>query len=154
MAYYGSIVKQKQTNHLTKAERYLLQSDRPGYGTRSKIEVAFNLVNATIGAGIIGLPFAIAHTGFILGVFISIFVAILSQVGLYMVVLAGQRVKVYKFALLVEYLLGRAGYHFLNLMILSKPVVPALVILFCLAIRYPFYYNHTCLNSKQSLLEQ
>lgn len=47
----------------------------------------------------------------------SIFVAILSQVGLYMVVLAGQRVGIYKFALLVEYLLGRTGYHFLNFMI-------------------------------------
>ncbi|KAI8344277.1 transmembrane amino acid transporter protein-domain-containing protein [Chlamydoabsidia padenii] len=117
MTKYGSITAQKQTNHLTQAERDLLQSDRPGYGTRSKIEVAFNLVNATVGAGIIGLPFAIAHTGFVLGIFVSIFVAILSQVGLYMVVLAGQRVGIYKFALLVEYLLGRTGYHFLNLMV-------------------------------------
>ncbi|KAI8342305.1 transmembrane amino acid transporter protein-domain-containing protein [Chlamydoabsidia padenii] len=117
MTRYGSIATQKKINHLTDAERDLLQSDRPGYGSRSKIEVAFNLVNATVGAGIIGLPFAISHTGFILGVFVSIFVATLSQVGLYMTILAGQRVKIYKFALLVEYLAGRPGYHFLSLMI-------------------------------------
>lgn len=55
MTNYGSIAAQKQAQHLSQAERDLLQSDRPGYGTRSKIEVAFNLVNATVGAGIIGL---------------------------------------------------------------------------------------------------
>ncbi|KAI8089900.1 transmembrane amino acid transporter protein-domain-containing protein [Halteromyces radiatus] len=117
MTQYGSISTQKKIHHLTQAERDLLQSDRPGYGTRSRIEVAFNLVNATVGAGIIGLPFAISHCGFILGFVVSIFVAILSQLGLYMVVLAGQRLGIYKFALLVEYLFGRPGFHFLNLMI-------------------------------------
>ncbi|KAI9301270.1 transmembrane amino acid transporter protein-domain-containing protein [Cunninghamella echinulata] len=131
MTLYGSINSpslspslpispQKKIHHLTKAERDLLQSDRPGYGTRSKIEVAFNLVNATIGAGVIGLPFAIAHSGFFLGIIISIFVAMLSQLGLYMIVLAGQTVGIYKFATMVEYLLGKFGYHFLNTMIIIQ----------------------------------
>ncbi|KAI8388455.1 transmembrane amino acid transporter protein-domain-containing protein [Radiomyces spectabilis] len=116
MTFYGS-VPNKHHHLLTKAERDLLQADRPGYGSRTRLEVAFNLVNATVGAGIIGLPFAVAHAGFFLGVAASIFVAILSQTGLYMLIVAGQRVGIYKFALLVEYLLGRPGYHFLNLMI-------------------------------------
>ncbi|KAI8062851.1 transmembrane amino acid transporter protein-domain-containing protein [Gongronella butleri] len=125
MANYGSISPSiipapQKTHHLTQAERDLLQSDRPGYGTRSKVEVAFNLVNATVGAGIIGLPFAIGHAGFILGLFISVFVAILSQLGLYMVVLAGQRAGIYKFAQLVEHIMGRFGYHFLNSMIIIQ----------------------------------
>ncbi|KAI9487390.1 MAG: transmembrane amino acid transporter protein-domain-containing protein [Benjaminiella poitrasii] len=114
MSSYGSIQKQP---YLTKAERDLLQSDRPGYGSRTKLEVAFNLVNATVGAGIIGLPSAIAHAGFFTGIFASIVVAALAQIGLYMLIIAGQRVGIYKFALLVEYLLGRPGYHFLNFMI-------------------------------------
>jgi sodium-coupled neutral amino acid transporter 11 len=44
-------------------------------------------------------------------------VALLAQLGLYMMVVAGQRVGIYKFAQLVEYLMGRPGYHFLNFLI-------------------------------------
>ncbi|KAI8991257.1 transmembrane amino acid transporter protein-domain-containing protein [Mycotypha africana] len=123
---YGSIhssssppfVKSHQLQHvLTNAERDLLQADRPGYGTRTKIEVGFNLVNATVGAGIIGLPFAIARAGFFVGIFVSILVAALAQMGLFMLIVAGQRVQIYKLAMLVEYLLGRWGYHFTNFVI-------------------------------------
>ncbi|ORX58151.1 hypothetical protein DM01DRAFT_1318914 [Hesseltinella vesiculosa] len=123
MAQYGTIVsipRKQKVHHLTQAERDLLQCDRPGYGSRSKFEVAFNLVNATVGAGIIGLPFAIGHCGFVLGLVTSVFVAILSQLGLYMVILAGQRVGIYKFAVLVEHIMGRFGYHFLNSMIIIQ----------------------------------
>ncbi|ORY94548.1 transmembrane amino acid transporter protein-domain-containing protein [Syncephalastrum racemosum] len=105
---------------LSKAERDLLQSHTPGYGSRSIPEVAFNLVNATVGAGIIGLPFAIYHAGLVFGIIVSIFVAIVSQLGLYMLIVAGQRVEIYKFATLVEYVLGRPGYHFLNIMLLVQ----------------------------------
>lgn len=118
--YYGSITPPSpplKIHHLSKAERDLLQSDRPGYGSRTKWEVAFNLVNATVGAGIIGLPFAIARAGFFTGILASVLVAVLAQIGLYMLIVAGQRVGIYKFAQLVEYLLGRPGYHFLNFMI-------------------------------------
>ncbi|KAG1239862.1 hypothetical protein G6F68_018220 [Rhizopus microsporus] len=34
-----------------------------------------------------------------------------------MLILSGQRVGIYKFAMLVEYILGRPGYHFLNFII-------------------------------------
>ncbi|KAG1473938.1 hypothetical protein G6F56_000657 [Rhizopus delemar] len=121
---YGSIVpkspllkSQPLTKQLTKEEKDILQADRPGYGTRSKLEVAFNLVNATVGAGIIGLPFAIAQAGFFMGIAASIIVAVLAQIGLYMLIVSGQRVGKHKFASLVEYLLGKPGYHFLNFMI-------------------------------------
>ncbi|ORX63189.1 hypothetical protein DM01DRAFT_1365317 [Hesseltinella vesiculosa] len=99
------------------ADRDLLQAHQPGYGSRSSVEVAFNLVNATVGAGIIGLPFALYNAGFIGGIVLSAMVSVISQLGLYMLIVAGQRVGIYKFAQLVEYLLGRPGYHFLNVMI-------------------------------------
>ncbi|KAG2232339.1 hypothetical protein INT48_002288 [Thamnidium elegans] len=114
---YGSIQPPLKPYTLTKSERDLLQADRPGYGSRTKLEVAFNLVNATVGAGIIGLPFAIARAGFFTGIIASIVVAILAQIGLYMLIVAGRRVGVYKFANLVEYLLGRPGFYFVNFMI-------------------------------------
>lgn len=123
---YGSISKQQQqqqqppSQSLSKAERDLLQADRPGYGDRSKVEVAFNLVNATVGAGIMGLPYAISHAGFVTGIVASIWVAILSQLGLYMVILAGKQTGIYKYAVLVEYVMGRFGYHLLNFMIIAQ----------------------------------
>lgn len=122
---YGSISKQQQqqqvpSQSLSKAERDLLQADRPGYGDRSKVEVAFNLVNATVGAGIMGLPYAISHAGFVTGIVASIWVAILSQLGLYIVILAGKQTGIYKYAVLVEYVMGRFGYHLLNFMIIAQ----------------------------------
>ncbi|EIE81005.1 hypothetical protein G6F46_008486 [Rhizopus delemar] len=117
--HYGSIQPKSPLlkTPLTKEEKEILQADRPGYGTRNKLEVAFNLVNATVGAGIIGLPFAISQAGFFTGLLASMIVAVLAQMGLYMLILSGQRVGIYKFAMLVEYILGRPGYHFLNFII-------------------------------------
>lgn len=105
---------------LTEAERDLLQSDRPGYGSRSKIESAFNLVNSTVGAGIIGLPFAIYLAGFWTAIGLSIFVALISQLGLHMLVVSGQRAGAYKYAVLMEYVLGKTGFYFLNFLILVQ----------------------------------
>lgn len=138
---YGSIPSSPplKTHHLTKAERDLLQSDRPGYGSRTRIEVAFNLVNATVGAGIIGLPFAIAHAGFFTGIFASIIVAVLAQMGMYMLIIAGQRVGSYKYALLVEHLLGRPGYHFLNFMVCVQAGGGAVSYFICKSITCNYY---------------
>lgn len=124
MTVYGSTnsktLIQKDPIVLTEAERDLLQSERPGYGSRSKIESAFNLVNSTVGAGIIGLPFAIYLAGFWLGICLSVFVSILCQLGLHMLVVSGQRANTYKFADLMEYVLGSFGYYFLNFLILVQ----------------------------------
>ncbi|KAI8378173.1 transmembrane amino acid transporter protein-domain-containing protein [Choanephora cucurbitarum] len=120
--HYGSISAGPTVKEvvLSAAERDLLQSEKPGYGTRSKIECAFNLVNSTVGAGIIGLPFAIYLAGFWTAILLSIFVAIISQLGLHMLVISGQRSGTYKFADLMEYSFGRLGYHFLNFLILIQ----------------------------------
>lgn len=115
MSDYGSTRK-----HLSKAEQDLLQAHQPGFGTRTKTEVAFNLVNATVGAGIIGLPFAMAHMGFFLGIVTSIWVAVACQLGLYMLIVAGKETGTYKFAPLVEHVMGRFGFHILNTMIVLQ----------------------------------
>ncbi|KAI9487551.1 MAG: transmembrane amino acid transporter protein-domain-containing protein [Benjaminiella poitrasii] len=115
---YGTIYQEVLS--ITEAERDLLQADRPGYGTRSKIESAFNLVNSTVGAGIIGLPFAIYLAGFWTAIVLSIIVAAISQLGLHMLVVSGKRAGAYKFAVLMEYVFGRSGYYFLNFLILVQ----------------------------------
>lgn len=127
MPPYGS-TDDAEYNNLTTAQEAIridhdvLQANQPGYGTRNKVEVAFNLVNATVGAGIIGLPFAIYHAGLIFGLVASIFVALISQLGLYMLITAGHRVHIYKYADLVEYLLGRPGFWFLNTTLLLQSI--------------------------------
>ena len=127
MPPYGS-TDDAEYNNLTTAQEAIeidhdvLQANQPGYGTRNKVEVAFNLVNATVGAGIIGLPFAIYNAGLVFGLVASIFVALISQLGLYMLITAGHRVHIYKYADLVEYLLGRPGFWFLNTTLLFQSI--------------------------------
>ena len=121
-ANYGATepLLQQDAILLTAAERDLLQADRPGYGSHSKIDGAFNLVNSTVGAGIIGLPFAIYLAGFWTAIGLSIFVAMISQLGLHMLVVSGQRSGCYKFAVLMEYVMGKSGFYFLNFLILVQ----------------------------------
>jgi sodium-coupled neutral amino acid transporter 11 len=105
---------------LSDADRDRLAADQPGFGTSSKMEAAFNLVNSTVGAGIIGLPFAIYLAGFWRAIILSTLVAILTGFGCYILIVSGQRVGIYKYAVLMEYTLGRFGYHFLNFLILIQ----------------------------------
>jgi amino acid permease len=95
----------------------MLQSSRPGYGTRSVFEVSLNIVNATVGSGIIGLPFALLLAGFSTGIAISIFVSFLTFFAVYSLILAGQKSQIFNFSALAEVAMGRFGFHMLNLML-------------------------------------
>lgn len=153
MTDYGSIYKPHQQVSkaplphipLSNSERDLLQADRPGYGSRNKSEVAFNLVNATVGAGIMGLPFAVSHAGFVTGIVASVWVACLSQLGLYMLILAGKRTGIYKYAVLVEHVMGRFGYHFLNFMIIIQAGGGCISYFICkYFLNCCYYYHYYC----------
>ncbi|KAI9281196.1 transmembrane amino acid transporter protein-domain-containing protein [Sporodiniella umbellata] len=95
----------------------LLQSTQPGYGTRSGWDVSLNIVNATVGSGVIGLPFALMLSGFTWGILISIFVGVLTFTAIYSLILTGQRSQIFNFASLAEVAMGNFGYHMLNLML-------------------------------------
>ncbi|KAG2204441.1 hypothetical protein INT47_005232 [Mucor saturninus] len=95
----------------------LLQSSRPGYGTRSVFEVSLNIVNATVGSGIIGLPFALLIAGFSTGIAISVFVSILTFFAVYTLILTGQKTQIFNFSTIAEVAMGRFGFHMLNLML-------------------------------------
>lgn len=95
----------------------MLQSSRPGYGTRSVFEVSLNIVNATVGSGIIGLPFALLIAGFSTGIAISIFVSILTFFAVYTLVLTGQKTQIFNFSTIAQVAMGRFGFHMLNLML-------------------------------------
>lgn len=95
----------------------LLQSSKPGYGTRSIFEVSLNIVNATVGSGVIGLPFALMLSGFSTGIAISVFVSILTFFAVYSLVLSGQKSQIFNFPSLAKLALGQFGFHMLNLML-------------------------------------
>lgn len=66
-------------------------------GNRSILDVGFNLANATVGAGIIGLPYAINESGFGMGILLAFIVAVLTFASLNLMVLAGRCSHQYKY---------------------------------------------------------
>jgi hypothetical protein len=115
---YGALESpQAESALISDEERDILQTVRPGYGTGSIFSTSFNIVNATVGSGILGVPYALHCGGFIGGMAISIFVGFLTAVSLMMMIRAGIRSNIFKFAQLSEQALGRPGFHLLNLFV-------------------------------------
>ncbi|KAI8581322.1 hypothetical protein K450DRAFT_232495 [Umbelopsis ramanniana AG] len=115
---YGALASpQAESEIISDEERDILQTVRPGYGTGSIFSTSFNIVNATVGSGILGVPYALHCGGFIGGMAISVFVGFLTAVSLMMMIRAGIRSNIFKFAQLSERALGRPGFHLLNLFV-------------------------------------
>ncbi|CAO3654565.1 unnamed protein product [Mucor hiemalis] len=114
---YGAIPVPAVTVDSSTADLDLLQSSRPGYGTRSALEASLNIVNATVGSGIIGLPFALLLAGFSTGIAISVFVSLLTFTAIYSLILVGQKTQIFNFSTIAEVAMGRFGFHMLNLML-------------------------------------
>ncbi|CAO3565995.1 unnamed protein product [Mortierella alpina] len=91
--------------------------NQPGAGSCSVLEVSFNILNCTVGSGILALSFAIKESGFGLGIVLSIAVAILCWLALYTLIVTGQKVGIYKYAILCEATMGSFGFYLLNGMI-------------------------------------
>ncbi|KAF9136221.1 hypothetical protein BGW39_003666 [Mortierella sp. 14UC] len=88
--------------------------DRPGSGNCSIMEVSFNILNCTVGSGILALSFAIKESGFGLGIILSVAVAVLTWMALYILIISGKKINVYKYAILCEATMGRFGFYLLN----------------------------------------
>lgn len=113
---YGTGIRTVPSSNvqITARERDLLQSDTPGYGHRSKVTVAFNIVNATLGAGIIGLAYAILSCGVVLGTIVALVVAFMTYISLYMMILVGKQNHLYQVAQLAQFAVGKHGFHLYN----------------------------------------
>ena len=64
-----------------------------------------------MGAGIIGLPYALYHAGFILGLFLLILVAWIVDYGVKQMVLCGVKVRKTNFEDVMEYSFGHKGFY-------------------------------------------
>ncbi|KAI8067833.1 transmembrane amino acid transporter protein-domain-containing protein [Gongronella butleri] len=105
------------TSEETPVDVDLVQFNQWGWGTRTQWEVALNIVNATVGAGIIGLPFALVLAGFVPGIALSVMVAFLTTGAIYSMIVCGRHLNVTSFAALAEATMGSFGFYLLNLML-------------------------------------
>lgn len=71
----------------------------------------FNYTNSIVGAGIIGLPYALKTAGFYYGILLLIGVAILIDYGVRSIVECGIQKNKLDYELLCEYLFGKVGYY-------------------------------------------
>mmetsp|Transcript_8801 Transcript_8801/g.17446 ORF Transcript_8801/g.17446 Transcript_8801/m.17446 type:complete len:703 (+) Transcript_8801:247-2355(+) len=74
-----------------------------------------NLCNVTIGAGIVGLPYAIKESGLVAGVIMIIACAIMTDYSLRLLINIGKLTNVNSYETLMEATFGRPGFIFLSL---------------------------------------
>lgn len=79
-------------------------------GTSSIAGASFNFVNSIVGAGIIGMPLALAHCGFWLGIGVLLFVAFMINRSVVILIQCGNVHHKRNFEELSEYLFGKVGY--------------------------------------------
>ena len=75
----------------------------------------FNYTNSIIGAGIIGLPYALSLSGYWFGIILLIFVAFLIDYGVRNLVECGVKYNKKDYELIVEYLYGKTGYYIVTI---------------------------------------
>ena len=83
---------------------------RPSEGNSTVSQVAYNIVNAVVGAGIVGLPHALQMSGLWMGVFLMVFMAWLCDFSVRLLVTTGMRANCLNYEALMERLFGIKGY--------------------------------------------
>lgn len=80
-----------------------------------------NLVNAIVGAGIVGIPYAMNQTGLVTGVLLIFSVALLTDKSLRLLIETGKHASAQSYETLMEAAFGRPGFVFisLNMLIMS-----------------------------------
>ena len=75
----------------------------------------FNLMNAIIGAGIVGVPYAVRECGFVWGLIMIVFCALLTTKSLRLLIGTAKHVHVPSYEMLAEAAFGRRGFIFVSL---------------------------------------
>jgi sodium-coupled neutral amino acid transporter 11 len=75
-----------------------------------------------VGAGIIGLPFALKQSGFVTGIILTALIAFLTNVSLILMVYAGTMIGTMTFAALAESAMGKVGFWAVNLAVLVNGI--------------------------------
>jgi len=92
------------------------QQSSPGDEPKSSMAGAtFNLMNAIIGAGIVGVPYAVRECGFVWGMIMIVFCAILTVKSLRVLIGTAKYVNVPSYEMLAEAAFGKPGFIFVSL---------------------------------------
>lgn len=94
---------------------FKVESSETQGGTSSFSGAYFNFVNSIVGAGIIGMPYAIHHCGFYLGVFLLCFVGYITYFSVNLLVETGEKLRRYSYEEIVEISFGSTGKFFIVL---------------------------------------
>jgi amino acid permease len=76
-------------------------------GNTNPFSITFSLVQTSVGAGMLSIPYAFRSMGLVLGIFVTVFVAILSFYTLWLTIKASETVREYDFKSVADKLLGR-----------------------------------------------
>lgn len=85
-------------------------TDSESGGSSTVLTASFNFINSIVGAGIIGIPYAVQQCGFVSGVLMLAFVAYLVYRSVTILIDCGVNANKLDFEELAEHLLGRPGY--------------------------------------------
>lgn len=102
--------RSKQSDDTDVVEDSVGVTDSESGGSSSVLTASFNFINSIVGAGIIGIPYAVQQCGFVSGVLMLAFVAYLVYRSVTILIDCGVKANKLDFEELAEHLLGRPGY--------------------------------------------
>lgn len=76
-------------------------------GNTNAFSITFSLVQTSVGAGMLSIPYAFKSMGLVLGICVTVFVALLSFYTLWLTIKASESVREYDFKSVADKLLGR-----------------------------------------------
>jgi sodium-coupled neutral amino acid transporter 11 len=88
----------------------------------SVLEVSYNIANTVLGAGAIGLPYALKESGLVFGIILLIFVGYLTHFSLVLMIKIGKTKNIDSFSQLALVSMGKVGFWFLNFFIFINGV--------------------------------
>ena len=92
-------------------------------GTVGLNHIGLNYINSILGSGIVGIPYALHKAGFGFGLFLLIFLAIVTDYSLSLLVASANLAGVSSYQDLVHVAFGRPGFYILTLLQFIYPFI-------------------------------
>ena len=87
------------------------QGDKSDEGTSSIMSASFNMVNSIVGAGMIGIPFALREAGLVVGILLLVVMGFVTDYSIMLIIKSGIAIDKHNYGDTVSTLLGEAERH-------------------------------------------
>ena len=113
-----------------------------------------NLINAIVGSGIVGIPYAIYCSGLVTGVLLVILCALLTMISLRLLIFTAQHVKATSYETLCEASFGRLGFLFIttNMFIMAYGAMISYLMIVKDTLPLVFGVDETDISMKRAIL--